>query len=1073
MKRENVFFVVLLCLLMVCFSSHAQTYISEGFESANHSLPTGWTSIGPGTVSIHSSNVHGGSHSLKFTGAVSNVVMLPELSVPVNTTQVTLWTKAEGNYANCGTFQVGYLTDTTDANTFVAVENISYADYVTYNELTVPMNNAPAGARIAFRHTSAYIYYSWFCDDVTVEALPTCMPVTDLSALPGYNGVILSWSDAFNSNNYTVYNMTTGDVLAANLQTQTYTVQNLAPATSYTFGVVSICSAADTSSVVTVNTQTTCPAFTTPFSEDLEGGDMPVCWTQNGDWTWRVGTGDHYSSTGAHTGTYNFVITSDINDGTARLITPKLDLSNQSAAVHLSFWHIQRAWYGDYDKLKVLYRTSENSSWVQLANYTNPIENWTEENLVLPDVSATYQLAFEFQAGWGYGVAIDDILIDAPAACSHVMNLTATPATDSVVLAWTDTQNTGATYTVSNASSGAVLVTNYSGNTYTVSGLTPGTNYQFSVVANCSPTESSIPTTISVRTECGVLAMPFYESFNELTSGIPFCWNNSEGTTSIGSWKWNHDTTGFYGPGLKFNSYVNEEGRYNVLSTPPVTISENALLSFWCKNPDGGDLSVFASVDTSSIRDTLITNLTDIDDWMHVGLPLDSATYMGHDITIYFQGTSNYGHNDAYIYLDEVAIVSILNPLPDCMSVDQLRVDSVSATSVSLSWVSDAPSFTVMNDTVLVATGITDTHFTVTGLTTATHYTFSVIANCTDSIFSEEVSVDAFTSCPAFGIPYVENFEADGQYDCWTVHATNSLTGRTDLTVFAENGNGFFAFASSVNPPQYLISPELSGTDDGLRFSFGYKAIDYRFAESFVVGYSTTTNDTNAFVWGTEVTDITNSTYIHYVEEMAVSDIKYVAIKHTSYDMSSLLIDSLVIRRISSCLPATNLSVEDIGATSVTLSWDNPDNVEGSFSVIYFNEQDMVVDTTGFTGTSYTVEGLTPSTQYRFMIRTDCEDTVAYSDPVIVVTQSQQAISTFDGTSKWRLYPNPANTTVTIEAEGMRNVIIFDATGREVMRSDVNNDMEHFDVSGLENGVYFFRIEAADRMTVRKCVVNH
>ena len=74
---------------------------------------------------------------------------------------------------------------------------------------------------------------------------------------------------------------------------------------------------------------------------------------------------------------------------------------------------------------------------------------------------------------------------------------------------------------------------------------------------------------------------------------------------------------------------------------------------------------------------------------------------------------------------------------------------------------------------------------------------------------------------------------------------------------------------------------------------------------------------------------------------------------------------------------------------------------------------------------------------------------------------------------KYTPFSNPANTTVTVEAEGMNRVVIFDATGREVLRRNVNGDTERFDVSGLENGVYFFRIETADRMVVRKCVISH
>ena len=1061
----------MLAVIILSFTGQAQTYISEDFESISSGLPTGWVSVGSGTVAVRTSNGHNGYHSLRFSGSTSNVVALPELPVQANTTQVTLWTKAEGNYSGCGSFQVGYITNINDETSFVALESVSYSDYVTYGELTVSMEQAPAGARIAFRHTPTAIYWLWYCDDVTVEALPSCMPVTNLAAVPGFNAVMLSWSDAGIGNSYTVLNMTTGDTLATHLTSHSYVVQNLAHSTAYTFGVVAHCSATEESIVETISTQTVCMTFNTPFIEDLEAGVMPPCWTQNGAWTWRVGTGDHEPATGAHTGSHNFLITSESYEGTAKLITPEIDLSNIGSIAHLSFWHLQRSWVGDNDKLKIYYRTTEISPWVELASYTDPIENWREENLALPFFSANFQIAFEFQAGWGKGVAIDDIRIKIPADCSHVMNLTATPSSNSVLLEWTDTQNYGATYTIYNANSGNMLATNCSGDMYVVTGLTPGTNYQFSVEANCSAALSSIPTTVSVQTSCGVHAMPYHEDFNSLVSGIPACWDNREGNTVINSWKWNHDTTGYSGAGLKFNSYVNEVGNFDILSTPPVHISEYAILSFWCKNPDGGDFSVFISVDSSTVRDTLVTNLTNINDWMQVTLPLDSAVYTGHNVTIYFKGTSNYGDNDAYIYLDEVS----LSPMnPTCLPVDQLLVESVSATSVSLSWMGDADSFTVMSDTVQIATGITDAHYTITGLTPATHYTFSVIAHCSDSQNSDAVSVNVYTDCLPFELPYTENFEADGNYNCWTVHATSTYTDRMDMFVYAESGIGFFAFANSTNPPQYLISPELSGTGVGVQLEFGYRAMASFFPESFVVGYSTTTNDTSDFVWGTEVSNITTSTYLRHVEEMEVAGIKYVAIKYTAYDMSSLLIDSLVISKLMDvCMPVTDLSVENIGATSVTLSWEDPDNVNVSYSVVYVSDNETIVDTTGLLETTYTVEGLTPSTQYSFMIRTDCADTTVYSNPIIVVTQSQQSVASFDGTTKWKLYPNPANTTVTVEAEGMNRVVIFDATGREVLRRNVNDDTERIDVSGLENGVYFFRIETADHMVVRKCVISH
>ena len=156
MNYKNVIFAIF-AFVLLSFPIQAQTYISEDFEAVSSGLPTGWVSVGSGTVEVRTSNAHSGYHSLRFSGATSNVVALPELSVPINTTQITLWTKAEGNYSGCGSFQVGYLTNVNNAGSFVALETISYSDYFTYGELTVPLDQAPAGARIALRHTPSAI----------------------------------------------------------------------------------------------------------------------------------------------------------------------------------------------------------------------------------------------------------------------------------------------------------------------------------------------------------------------------------------------------------------------------------------------------------------------------------------------------------------------------------------------------------------------------------------------------------------------------------------------------------------------------------------------------------------------------------------------------------------------------------------------------------------------------------------------------------------------------------------------------------------------------------------------------
>ena len=144
----------------------------EGFEDNGSNIPTGWTHIGDGTLTMNttSSRIHTGAYSLRFSGATSNnVVVLPELGVEANTLTLSFWSVAE-NSSYSGTFQVGYVTDATDASTFQVVGDYAAADQLSYTHVeNVSLATAPVGARIAFRHTSASTSYWWWIDDIVID----------------------------------------------------------------------------------------------------------------------------------------------------------------------------------------------------------------------------------------------------------------------------------------------------------------------------------------------------------------------------------------------------------------------------------------------------------------------------------------------------------------------------------------------------------------------------------------------------------------------------------------------------------------------------------------------------------------------------------------------------------------------------------------------------------------------------------------------------------------------------------------------------------------------------------------
>ena len=108
--------------------------------------------------------------------------------------------------------------------------------------------------------------------------------------------------------------------------------------------------------------------------------------------------------------------------------------------------------------------------------------------------------------------------------CVSVDNLTATYiTTDSVTLQW----NVGDNETSWEVSYGSFSIVVYD-TTYTVSGLTPNTEYSFHVRAICGVGDTSYPAIYTVHTGCAPFAIPFTENFDTWSSTaadpLPNCW---------------------------------------------------------------------------------------------------------------------------------------------------------------------------------------------------------------------------------------------------------------------------------------------------------------------------------------------------------------------------------------------------------------------------------------------------------------------------------------------------------------------------------------------------------------------
>ncbi len=91
------------------------------------------------------------------------------------------------------------------------------------------------------------------------------------------------------------------------------------------------------------------------------------------------------------------------------------------------------------------------------------------------------------------------------------------------------------------------------------------------------------------------------------------------------------------------------------------------------------------------------------------------------------------------------------------------------------------------------------------------------------------------------------------------------------------------------------------------------------------------------------------------------------------------------------------------------------------------------------------------------------EDYICVVDPVNVAEQI---------TEKVKVYPNPADYQITIEAENIRNVTIMDIQGRIIKSADNVSDKMSVDVSDISTGNYLIKIKTTDNTFVKNIAIK-
>ncbi len=410
-------------------------------------------------------------------------------------------------------------------------------------------------------------------DDVEFDDPITCpQPVNLDTATVGSTTATLTW-DAGTSGNtsfeieYAIAPFTQGNGTKLVVTGTSYAATNLTPSAQYCFYVREICGAADTSFWSGPYCFITdCPAvFNAPYTTNFEGVSIGSsleyenCWSTSGTsglhWETEdasginensLNTGPFFDATlpSIAGGTYVYLETSSTGDS-AELYSPYIDVSSLTAPEVEYHYHMYGA---TINKLEVFAEDqSGNRSFIDSIVGQQQIagsDSFWVRNASMTNLPANIvRLVFVGHYGGSYtgDISIDEVSIQNSNGCPEPSNLSITATgCDSLELSWTS--NSGASiieYGPSGFLPGQGTMTSIVSSPFTISGLTPGTSYDFMVADTCSGDTSSFAAPVTAATDTAPMPVANIQMISDsIANGSKYFALDASGSANATSYSW-------------------------------------------------------------------------------------------------------------------------------------------------------------------------------------------------------------------------------------------------------------------------------------------------------------------------------------------------------------------------------------------------------------------------------------------------------------------------------------------------------------------------------------------------------
>ncbi len=518
--------------------------------------------------------------------------------------------------------------------------------------------------------------------------------------------------------------------------------------------------------------------------------------------------------------------------------------------------------------------------------------------------------------------------------------------TNSATLTWTGGSGTyNVEYKGGSVQDWTAYLTNTTATTANLTGLTPGTNYQYRVQSICSDGTSGWKS-VSFSTMFGI---PLVEEFG---TAIPSGWSIYNGlvenvlaggdlTTASYGWSFGSNN-GVFDNHARVNIYGTSCNNWLVL--PTLDMEDNVQLMF--------DVAYTAYSGTGAPAQTgeddkfvvLVNNgrsweimrqwdnagseyvLNDLNTTpITVAINLSNYAEAGQPITVAFYGESTVSNADNNLHIDNVSI----DYIPACPKPNGLAVNYESGTTATVTWNGDAASYQLdVNGTTYTSN---TNSYNLTGLELATTYEVKVRGNCGSDGYSEWTNTVSFKTdnCMPEDMCALTFVLSDSYGDSWN---------GASIGVYDYTGEEVGDLLASVTISSSLGADVEQTTT--LSFCNGQELAIIWTAGSYDSECSYTITDLNGDIVAQDDFDLA----LAYTVDCTETD----------------------------CRRPSDFVASEIGPHSVVLSWTE-NGPATSWVIAYISENDEEITEITVNTNPYTLTGLTPETAYAAQVTPVCD----------------------------------------------------------------------------------------------------